>query len=390
MKKKNRKKSLNPIKGTSSAFLLSVLIHAGLAALAGVIIVINIKPKTPPDFVAPPPVEMPKMPRQKLKMPVKNPSKPKASKKITAIIDHVSLSALAFQDLPLGGIGPGQGDGVEGIDQIEVPPMDEVSLTGRNESNGHDLQGTYYDVKRNRNGSYNGMGETDRATREAREDNADYYDIATRFLANWDTSVFSKYYRSPKKKYATCIMVPSMNSSVAPTAFGEDPGSGRYWFIHYTGKIVYPRDITFRFWGVGDGFIAVRVGGKDVFADAWWSERKYFGNMWQPGNLSARKSKTYFLGYNTSMEVGDWITLKAGIPQKIEIIMGDQGGLCALMLLVEVKGVKYPKNEQGGPILPVFKLSPLSHDMIDLIYKDLAENECCLTNGPVFNDFTDL
>ena len=73
--------------------------------------------------------------------------------------------------------------------------------------------------------------------------------------------------------------------------------------------------------------------------------------------------------------------------ETLEIFMGDQGGLCARMLVVEVEGVDYPQNKQGGPILPVFKTAKLSHDLIDRIYFDLAPNECCLTNGPVFSDF---
>jgi len=389
MTKKLKNKSLNPIKGTSSALVLSLVIHIGLGLVAGAIIVFNIHPDPPAKFKPPASVKAPQMPLEKLKMPVKNPSKPKASKKITAMLDPLAFSAISFPDLPDGGAGIGIGGGEDdGFGVIDIPPLEEVSLVGRPVSNGHDLRGTFFDVKRRQDGSYTGMGESDNGTQETKEDNKDFYNIATRFLANWDLSVFSKYYRSKDRKYATCVMIPSMHSSVAPTAFGEDPGSGRYWFIHYSGKIVYPHDITFRFWGVGDGFLAVRVGGKNVFADAWYSERDLYGNLWQPGNLG--KSKTYYLGYSTSMEIGDWITLKAGVPQKIEMIMGDQGGICALMLLVEVKGVTYPKNKQGGPILPVFKLSKLSHDMIDLIYKDLAENECCLTNGPVFNDFDDL
>jgi hypothetical protein len=57
------------------------------------------------------------------------------------------------------------------------------------------------------------------------------------------------------------------------------------------------------------------------------------------------------------------------------------------MLNVEVKGVEYPKNRQGGPIFPAFKTAEFSQDLIDQIYPYLSEGETCLTNGPVFCDY---
>ncbi len=236
------------------------------------------------------------------------------------------------------------------------------------------MEGYFYYLTRTREGRYYDL------TLE------NYRKIVRTFLEkDWSTLFLRRFYRAPKKYYTVCMMLPTMSSSAAPEAFGEAPGSGAFWMAHYKGKIVHPEHITFRFWGVADDFIVVRVGGKIVFADFQSSS---WENVIQPRwKNKVPQTKKYFLGHNTKMGVGDWITLQAGEPLDMEVVLGDTGDLATFMLLVEVEGVEYERNRQGGPILPAFKTAELSHDLVDLIYKDLAPNEACLTNGPVFRDY---
>jgi len=362
------------ITGMPTAVVVSILIHVGLFFGATALVIFKFRPPPPVKFEPPPPVKVPKMPLKKLNVKMKKPTKPKSSAKITAVVPKLDLHEIQFPDLASSGIGAGLSGGGEVVQFGDMPSFeDEDGLLGKEKSVGNDLEGTYYDIKRTRSGSYNG------------EENTTWISVVDKFIhRGWDTSVLSRFYRAPGKRYATCVMVPSMSSSIAPSAFGQDPGSGLYWLVHYKGEIVYPEDITFRFWCAADGFMAVRVNGEMVLFDAWQYERENFSVKWRNNDP---QSNTYRLGHNTLMEVGDWITLKAGVPQDLEIFMGDQGGLCALMLVVEVEGVDYPQNKQGGPILPVFKTAKLSHDLIDRIYFDLAPNECSLTNGPIFSDF---
>ena len=87
--------------------------------------------------------------------------------------------------------------------------------------------------------------------------------------------------------------------------------------------------------------------------------------------------------------VGDWITLKAGVPVKMEVLFGEwTGGMQSGMLTVEVKGEKYPKNRHHGPLLPAFKTAEFTRDQIEEIQIYLYENEVSLTNGPVFRDYS--
>lgn len=57
------------------------------------------------------------------------------------------------------------------------------------------------------------------------------------------------------------------------------------------------------------------------------------------------------------------------------------------MLTVQVDGVEYPKNKQGGPIYPVFKTEELSWDLKDAILRTLMVDEAAVEGGPVFRDF---
>lgn len=389
MKKRPKKIKQKVVKGTSRAILLSILIHAGLFVLAGVLVIFTVLPKPPVEFEPPPQVQVPKMPLKKLKVRTKKPSKPKSTAKLTAVVKKVDISQIAFPDLPTSGIGPGIGTGGGGSGGfVDLPDLDDVDgILGKKDPTGVELVGTYYDMKRNRDGSYNGTGDDGITSRAASEGGALFNAAVNNFFARgWSTTALDDFYRSPKKRHASCIVVPTMSSSFAPAAFGEDRGSGIYWMVHYKGQIVYPEDITFRFWGAADNFLGVRVNRKMVFFTAWQSERDDYVSVKWKSSSSQRHS--YFWGYDTLLDVGDWITLKANEPVDIEIALGDNGGLAALGLMVEVKGVDYPQNDQGGPILPVFKTEVLSHDMLDMIYKDLYEDDCSLTNGPVFNDFT--
>lgn len=378
--KKSGKNESNSVRklatGAPRAVVMSILIHAGMIALAAWVVVAIIPAPEPQDPITvdtrprPIPPKPPKPP-----VPFDKSSSPPSPEVITSDVENPEMSDLSILETSPGeGDGDGIGDGLKRLTPDVFPQFTgdyfwppDVDRTG------NDLEGTYYDFKRNREGTHTGSGQDT------------FRDAIRKFLSSdWNTSAWSKFYRSPEKRYPTHIMVPTMSSSVAPTAFGEDPGSGYFWVVHCKGEIVYREDITFRFWGVGDEILAVRLDKKVVFADIWHGDRDKYGNFWRNNDP---QRKQYFLGYDTTMEVGDWVTLKANEPVDIEIIMGDNGGLAALMLLVEVKGVEYERNDQGGPILPIFKTSSLTHDQVDRIYKDLAMGDACITNGPVFKDF---
>lgn len=60
---------------------------------------------------------------------------------------------------------------------------------------------------------------------------------------------------------------------------------------------------------------------------------------------------------------GDWITLKAGQPIDLDIIIGERPGSSFYgVLLYEKRGDAYPLNAKGHIILPLFQTTLLSDD----------------------------
>jgi len=206
-----------------------------------------------------------------------------------------------------------------------MPDFEDVTIFGSGQSIGSDFEGTYYDTKRDRQGRSLPLDISGSTWRAACHE----------FLVRgWDTSVFSRYYRAPKKLYATNFVVPITYSSVAPEAFGDEEGEGAFWMVHYKGQLVHKEDITFRLWGMSDEFMAVRVNGEMPFAFSWPDHPEVIGNLWE---TSSAKSRQYWMGSHKAV-VGDWITLEAGVPKEMEILMGDNGGFACFFLSVEVKG----------------------------------------------------
>ena len=49
--------------------------------------------------------------------------------------------------------------------------------------------------------------------------------------------------------------------------------------------------------------------------------------------------------------------------------------------------MEYPTTRKGGPLLPAFRTADLSWEQLTEVKRYLADGECSLTNGPVFNDY---
>ena len=368
------KNSQKIVKGMSSAIVLSVLIHAALFLLAGMLVIFTVVKKEEQKFTPPKAVERPKMKLKKPKVMVNKTSKPKPSKRIVTKINRTSMPDIQLPEM--SGMANGLGEGIGGFDMM--PDLSEVSIFGSGQSIGNDFAGTFYDIKRGRSGLPVSVDYSGNQWRQL---------INKFFQRDWDSSIFARCYRSPRKLYATNFVVPVTQSALAPIAFGDENAVGALWMVHYKGELVHKEAITFRFWGMAGEGMAVRVNGKVVLALGWPSpEYKdvMIGNIWQSDSADSRK---YFMG-NGRAVVGDWITLEPGESLPMELLLGDNGGLDSFFLAVEVEGAEYKRNPQGAPILPAFKIAELSHELVDLIYKSLPEDEMvCLTTGPVFCDY---
>ncbi len=363
------------VKGTSSGWMVSVLFHIGIGVLAvSVYLVIPPERKVcvfQPGIVRPPT----KMERVKLRVKIRNSSMP--MRQITRIA--VPRNAVRQPQVEVPELDINMGIPTTEF-SLDLAGLDKgPTLVGDEFGTGFDLVGTFYDFKRDRKG------------RSVIMDPHKFVSEVAGFVRNgWRTSKFARYYRSPKQLYASCFMVPPVKSSVAPAAFDEADTVGYCWLAHYKGQLAYHEDITFRFWGHGDDVMVVRVGGKEVLVACWpgstWSPQESLTSAAGGWQSSSSKSRTYSLGNNTAV-VGDWITLKKGMPLDMEVIIGEvPGGTFCSMLTVEVQGVEYELNRQQAPILPMFKTTEPSRNLKDRIFEWLTYDHATLTGGPVFRD----
>ncbi|VGO14447.1 hypothetical protein PDESU_03009 [Pontiella desulfatans] len=371
--KKRLNKAKGVVKGAPSGFVVSLLVHAAAFLLAGMLVVFSVVQKEEKKFVPPAPVDRPKMKLKKPQVKVKKTSKPKPTTRIVTKVKRASMPDIQLPEM--SGMADGLAGGIGGFEIM--PDLGEVTIFGGGQSIGNDFVGTFIDFKRNRQG---------RPIPMSREK---YTEEMKQFvLRGWKPAAIAQYYRSPKQLYATTIMVPAILSSIAPSAFDEADTIGYCWAVHYKGQLVHKEDITFRFWGQGDDNLVVRVDGKIVLNASWpGNSEEAMQSACRGWSSKSADSRKFYLGNNTAV-VGDWITLKAGVPLDMDVLIGEEpGGQFSAMLTVEVEGVDYPRNRQGGPILPIFKTTEPSHDLVDAIYETMPEGEASVTNGPVFRDY---
>ncbi len=375
--KRNDKKDKGVVKGMPSAVLLSILIHATLFLLAGMLVVFTVKKVNEPEFEAPKAVERPKM---KLRKPKVKPSKSSKPKSTTRIVTRKNRASMPDIQLPeMSGMGDGLGGGLgDGFDM--VLDLGETTDFGSVQSIGNDFEGTFYDLKRTRNGNIRPVG-----------DASDIANPLRNFVkSGWDTTKLAKYYKSEKKLYASSFIVPRLPADIAPEAFGEMGTQGWGWAVHYKGNLVHKEGITFRFWGAGDSVLIVRVDGKIALDGNYERFNDNFGlSGWTRWQSNSADSNKYWYE-NTRASVSDWITLEPGVPLDMEILLGDVKGYgVSFVLCVEEEGVEYPSNKRqpGAPILPIFKTADPSRARQDKIHAFLIKDQLSTTTGPIFNDF---
>ena len=149
-RKKNSKQTKGIAKGAPSGLVISLLVHAGAFLLAGLLVVFSVVKKEEVTFVPPPAVERPKMKLKKPKVKVKKSAKPASPTRIMAKINKAEMPDLVLPEL--GGAGSGFG----GIGDLGgfgmIPDLNEINVFGSGQTTGNDFVGTFYDMKRGRNG----------------------------------------------------------------------------------------------------------------------------------------------------------------------------------------------------------------------------------------------
>lgn len=364
--------------GAPGGFVISLIFHAAAFFVAGLFVVFTVLPKELPKFETPPPVVRPKMKLKKPKVKIRKSSQPKPSSRIVAKVKTAKMPEIQIPDMT--GTGEGLLGGLAlGGEFMDLPDLSQMSLFGAVDSIGTDLVGTFYDLKRSKNGNVTAMA-SDPHPRTIGP-------VYNEFLASgWDRSVLERYRRSNKKLYTSTIIIPEMPSAMAPMSFGESTKSGSgSWMVLYEGELVHNKDIRFRFWGMGDNFLAVGVDRKTVLAydlDGMdGAAAPYFSEFvhWcaQPTPLS------YAYGHES-----EWIDLKAGEARTLQVLICDYaGGAASYMLCVEVDGEEYPRNPYlGGKTYPIFQTAVQSRTQVEELERVIYPGDASVNEGPIFND----
>ncbi|QHI68573.1 hypothetical protein [Tichowtungia aerotolerans] len=338
------------IKGVPSAVLVSALIHCALLFAAGGLVVFTVIQKQEKRFEPPPPVERKKVELKKPRVKVKKRTRPKTSRRFVS----KSVQSMTGIQLPdTISMTEGLGGGVGGFELI--PDPSEVSLLGGKStvSVGNDFEGTFYALSLDRTGKRNSvtMGSYP-------------YILRQFFDSGWNPLSLSAYYRWPQKLYTTFIFIPTIGFEHVPRSFGiPDNLNTAQWIVHYKGRMMAHEDGQFRFWGRGNHVLAVKVDGREVA----FLGLPAVADIYTGWRSSARENLEYFTG-KLSMAVGDWFELKANQPVEMEVIIGDHNGAdTQATLRIQKRGEIYPRNRDGGPILPVFKTAEIPAHLKDEI-----------------------
>lgn len=355
------------VRGRSTAFLITILVHVGILIGAGSYVAMTVFQKEEPKFEGKK-ISRPKMKLKKLQVPikVKKIRQPKFQQNITAPMQNMSMD---FKMPAMGGMKGGMAslDG-GGLGSLGFG-MRFDTLFGGDASAGNELVGTFYDLKQTAEGLPIPM------------DDKGYCFRIKKFLESWNEREIRDFYQAPQKKYAIAMMMPFMDAAAAPEAFGvSDTVKPRHWAVHYKGNITAPETGRFRFCGRADDVLVVRVNRKIVL-DA--SHKGWAGKLTE-WTSKAPENDTFPIA-NSTVVYGDWIRLRKGQTVPIEILIGEiPGGEFYCNLLVEQAGQTYRQVQTDGgmrPVLPIFKMAAIPEG---LEKKMKINPDEATVSGPVF------
>ena len=256
-----------------SAFLsclLFLLLGGGILWFA----VYHIVHAQPPQFIAYKPKVKPNAKTTK-KQPTEENAitvEPSAAIPITPVVTTTNPNAV---DMPIPPSMSEMGDGISAgtglLDGFGAGDLgDSLGVGGDGigspEGGGSTLEGTFYDLKKKRNGAPSGL-------KGGAENQDAVIEALAKFFTNWNEAELNKYYKSPTKLYASNWYLPVAYAKYGPIAFQVgDPKKPESqwecqpaaWVAVYRGRVIAPKTGKFRFVGTGDDFLAVRFNRKTV------------------------------------------------------------------------------------------------------------------------------
>lgn len=372
----------------TSAAMVSLGLHAVLIVVAVSFVAVRIYVKDEKVFEAKP-VSRPRMKLKKLTVPInikkKKIQKPKLRKTIVSKPKTKSLDLKMPEITGIkGGTGYMDGGGLGGIGFGL-----DIDLFGGNKGSGNELEGTFFDLKMDPKGNPSDMEyvkrgsskeEQEKENKEEGPKNNEFIETIRNFSKSWNLRrLENQYFKAPKSKFATTFMLPYMAAEEAPKAYGvQDEVDPKRWIAYYTGKIAAPETGRYRFWGIADDILMVRVK-RNLVIDANYPQFKGKITDWDSKDKRNRKLK---LGSEQPYVIGDWFHMTKGKPTDMEVLIGEiPGGKFYCRLLIEQDGVEYPRGKGGRPVLPIFKTQEIPAELIPQMKIDSG---AASADGPTF------
>lgn len=249
------------------------------------------------------------------------------------------------------------------------------------------IGGFFYDFKQNSEGVA--------VKNYERDVTGNYIKNVKRFhRGRWNSDALSKHYKGERELFVRYIAIPFSKATEGPRFFGvEKKVKPKGWIVHYSGKVIAPRNGKFRFAGLGDDYLSVAINGRPHLIAPWWNLRSDLID--NRANSDAEKDKSVKHGgpfgaddaerLRNHIIYGRWFNVSAGEELQVDIAIGENpGGMLGYLLLIEEDGVKYQKQKKGGaPILPPFSVGILHGDDIKKL-KSFPNWEFKFDDLPVF------
>ncbi len=374
--------------------MVSVVLHIALFAILVTVKVVQYIMEPAPDFKAPPApsytVQQPKEVKERIKRNQQSGGGGRPPK-VAIAVDKPSTFMVPKVDVQVSslhgklgsrgtgrGIGDGNGDGqgpgsgfgtgggAGGLGRLGG------SVFGYTQGLATDMQGTFWDLKQNREARGNGM------------DNGKYTAEVEKFLGgSWSESEMREFFKAPKSLYLTHLAIPDCPAEAAPAAYGvADKVQAKMWLAYYDGFIEAPEAGQWRFIGMGDDVLVVKLGSRIVLDASWLP--------WKPSGWKGsgdKENRKWPLGNNTA-EIGNWFTLEPGKPVRLQITVGERpGGRFCQFLCIEKKGQEPPRAANGRPTWDLFKIDELSEEEKKMLGA-LGGNQKIGLDGPLFKTRT--
>lgn len=335
---------------------ISLIFHIVALLVFGSTVVWSIYSDKEPEF-EPPPAAAVEPPPKVVRLNPQDMKQSSSKQRIAVKNVNLNLQDLDVPTLPnagrvaFGNFGGGLGLG--DMSGMNLPQFE--SLFGG--SSGSGLEGTFYDLKQEKDGDPTGV-----------DTGNDYYEVTQEFVRRrWSESVLKKFYAADKKLYASTFIIPTVSANSAPEAYGvADQVEPSRWIAHYKGTYVAPETGKYRFWGYADDMLFVRMDG-DMVLDGSRADGKY--SDWKTPEPELHKKHS--IG-NGTLGVGKWFTLRKGESVPMEVLLGERpGGQFGAYLLIEKKGEKY-EMRGDRPILPIFTVGPISDEYLQALREKLG------------------